>query len=129
MTDSRLALVVGLFVVPALLLWLGHRMRRQTDARRRIFWGATIGYLAGMLVTLVAIHYPAVLWTGAGWRTAVVHWGMVVGAALGAGVGGVTRKRRLDQDASVGGDKARRILDAHEQAIMDTGDVFRDHAK
>jgi hypothetical protein len=86
MTDSRLALVVGLFLVPALLLWLGHRLRRQTGARRRMFWGAVIGYLAGMLVTLVAIHYPAVLWEG-GWRAAAVHWGMVVGAVLGAGVG------------------------------------------
>jgi L-cystine uptake protein TcyP (sodium:dicarboxylate symporter family) len=87
MTDSRLALVVGLFIIPALLLWLGHRLRRQTPARRRVFWGATIGYLAGMLLMLVAIHYPPVLWAGADWRTAVVHWGMVVGAAVGAGVG------------------------------------------
>jgi uncharacterized membrane protein len=87
MTDSRLALVIGLFVVPALLLWLGHRLRRQTDARRRVFWGATIGYVLGILLTLVTIHYPAILWTGGGWRTAVVHWGMVVGTAVGAGVG------------------------------------------
>lgn len=86
MTASRLALVAGLFIVPALLLWLGHRLRRQTNARRRVFWGATLGYLAGMLATLVAIHYPPVLWTGGDWRTAVVHWGMVVGAAVGAGV-------------------------------------------
>ncbi|HEX2080518.1 MAG TPA: hypothetical protein VHG08_22635 [Longimicrobium sp.] len=96
MTDSRLALVVGLFVVPALLLWLGHRMRRQSAARRRVFWGAVIGYLAGMLVTLVAIHYPAVLWTGGGWRTAVVHWGMVVGTAVGAGGGIVATGRGAD---------------------------------
>ncbi|HEX5870246.1 MAG TPA: hypothetical protein VFY65_07525, partial [Longimicrobium sp.] len=92
MTDSRLALVIGLFVVPALLLWLGHRLRRQTAARRRIFWGATLGYVLGLLVTLVAIHYPAVLWTGGGWRTALVHWGMIVGAVLGAGIGGVMRR-------------------------------------
>ncbi len=93
MTDSRLALVIGLFIVPAVLLWLGHRMRRQTDARRRVFWGATIGYVLGMLLTLAAIHYPPVLWAGGGWRTAVVHWGMLVGAVLGAGVGGVMRRR------------------------------------
>jgi L-cystine uptake protein TcyP (sodium:dicarboxylate symporter family) len=84
---SRLALVAGLFVVPALLLWLGHRLRRATPTRRRVFWGATIGYLAGMLLTLIAIHYPPILWAGADWRTAVVHWGMVVGAAVGTGVG------------------------------------------
>jgi hypothetical protein len=83
-TGSRLALVAGLFVVPALLLWLGHRLRRATPTRRRVFWGATVGYLAGVLITLVAIHYPPVLWAGSDWRTAVVHWGMVVGAAVGA---------------------------------------------
>jgi hypothetical protein len=93
MSDSRLALVMGLFVVPAVLLWLGHRLRRQTPARRRIFWGATLGYLLGMLLVLVAIHYPPVLWAGADWRTAVVHWGMLLGAVVGAGVGGVMRRR------------------------------------
>jgi L-cystine uptake protein TcyP (sodium:dicarboxylate symporter family) len=86
MTDSRLALVIGLFVVPAVLLWLGHRMRRHSDVRRRVFWGATIGYVLGMLLMLAAIHYPPVLWAGGGWRTTAVHWGMVVGAVVGAGV-------------------------------------------
>ncbi|HEX2208794.1 MAG TPA: hypothetical protein VHG93_14035 [Longimicrobium sp.] len=90
MTDSRIALVIGLFVVPAVLLWLGHRLRRQTDARRRVFWGATVGYLLGMLATLLAIHYPPVLWAVGGWRTAVVHRGMIVGAVVGAGVRGRT---------------------------------------
>jgi L-cystine uptake protein TcyP (sodium:dicarboxylate symporter family) len=93
MTDSRLALVIGLFVIPTVLLWLGHRMRRQTEVRRRVFWGATIGYVLGMLLTLVVIHYPAVLWTGGGWRTAMVHWGMLVGAAVGAAIGAITAKR------------------------------------
>lgn len=90
--DSRIALVAGLFVVPALLLWLGHRLRHATPTRRRVFWGATIGYLVGMLLTLIAIHYPPVLWTGGGWRTALVHWGMVAGSAVGAGMGGVMRR-------------------------------------
>lgn len=89
MTGSRLALVAGLFIVPAVLLWLGHHLRRATPTRRRVFWGATIGYLAGMLITLVAIHYPAVLWEGGDWRTAVVHWGMVIGAVVGSAVTGV----------------------------------------
>ena len=91
--DSRVALVIGLFVVPAVLLWLGHRLRRQTPARRRVFWGATVGYLLGMLATLIVIHYPPVLWTGGGWRTAVVHWGMIVGAVVGAGVGRLVQRR------------------------------------
>jgi hypothetical protein len=95
MSDSRLALVIGLFVVPAVLLWLGHRLRRQTPARRRIFWGATVGYGLGMVATLIAIHYPPVRWAGADWRTAVVHWGMLVGAVLGGAAGRLMLRRPL----------------------------------
>lgn len=115
MTDSRLALVIGLFVIPTFLLWLGHRLRRQTDARRRMFWGATIGYVLGMLATLIAIHYPAILWTDGGWRTAVVHWGMLMGAVLGAGVGWATRKRHADRNDPKA-EQTRRIVDAQERA-------------
>lgn len=98
MTESRLALVIGLFIVPALLLWLGHRMRRQTEVRRRVFWGATVGYVLGMLLMLAAIHYPAVLWTGGGWRTAAVHWGMLAGAVVGAGGGWATGRRGTSRE-------------------------------
>lgn len=57
--------------------------------RRLVFWGATIGYLAGMLVTLIGTIPPC--YGPAAWRTALVHWGMVV-AAVGAGIGGVMRR-------------------------------------
>ena len=94
MTDSRLALLAGLFLAPALLLWLGHRMRRHSAVRRAVFWGALAGYGLGMLVTLVAIHYPPVLWAGEGWRTAIVHWAIVGGAVVGAAVGWAVVPRR-----------------------------------
>ncbi|MBW3572392.1 MAG: hypothetical protein KY467_14920 [Gemmatimonadetes bacterium] len=129
MTDSRLALLAGLFVVPVLLLWLGHHLRRRPPAWPPVFWGAVIGYVAGMLVMLVAIHYPPVLWASGGWRTAAVHWGMVVGAGVGAVVGRLTRGRRGDLGGDSRGEKTRQILDAHEQAITEYGDVFRDLAK
>ena len=129
MTDSRLALVIGLFVVPAVVLWLGHRLRRQTAARRRVFWGATIGYVLGMLLMLAAIHYPPILWSGGGWRTAVVHWGMVIGAVLGAAIGQATSKQRPGHHADPKAEKTRKILDAHEEAITEHRDMFRDLAK
>ena len=87
MTLSQFGLLVGLFGVPSVLLWLGHRLRRRPPRMRAVFWGATIGYVLGMLATLWALHYPPILWAGADMRTAVVHWGMVVGAVLGAGWG------------------------------------------
>lgn len=94
MTLAQLGLLVGLFGVPSVLLWLGHRLRRRPPRMRGIFWGATIGYVLGMLVMLVVIHYPPVLWEGADGRTAAVHWGMIAGAVLGAGIGLLASRSR-----------------------------------
>jgi hypothetical protein len=93
MTESRMALLAGLFVVPALIVWLGHRLRRRTPAWRAVFWGAAWGYGVGMLASLAALHLPPVLWSG-GWRAAVVHWGMVVAPAAGAALAAVLGRGR-----------------------------------
>jgi hypothetical protein len=102
MTESRLALLAGLFLVPALLLWMGHRLRRRTGGWRAAFWGATAGYGLGMLAALAALHQPPVLWTGGG-RAAVVHWGMLAGAALGCAIGWLAGRRRMDAQARTSG--------------------------
>lgn len=83
------ALLTGLFVAPALLLWLGHRLRRRSALARRVFWGGVTGHTLGMLVTLVAAHYPPVFWGGEGWRAVAVHASMLAGASLGAAAGAV----------------------------------------
>lgn len=93
MSGSMGGLLAGLFVVPALLLWLGHRLRHRDSARRRVFWGAVAGHTLGMLVTMVAVHYPPVLW-GGGWRDAAVHWPMLLGGLLGAGAGWLAGRGR-----------------------------------
>ena len=81
------ALLVGLFVAPALLLWLGHRLRRRSARLRGVFWGGVIGHSLGMLITLLATHYPPVFWGGEGWRAVAVHASMLVGAVAGAAAG------------------------------------------
>jgi hypothetical protein len=86
-------LLAGLFLVPLVLLWLGHRLRRRTPGERGVFWGATIGHSLGILATLTAVHYPPVLWTE-GWRAVAVHWSMVVGALLGAAAGAAAGRPR-----------------------------------
>lgn len=80
-------LLLGLFAAPALLLWLGHRLRRRSAPWRAVFWGGVIGHSVGMLVTLAAAHYPPVLWGGGGWREAMVYGAMLVGTVLGAAAG------------------------------------------
>lgn len=87
-----MALLAGLFLVPAVLLWMGHRLRRRTGGWRAAFWGACAGYGVGMLASLVALHQPPVLWAG-GWRAAVVHWAMLAGPALGCAIGALLGRR------------------------------------
>ncbi|HEX2091886.1 MAG TPA: hypothetical protein VHG28_05755 [Longimicrobiaceae bacterium] len=87
MTLGQAALLAGLFGIPALLLWLGHRLRHRPVRWRRVFWGAVLGHSAGVVLTLVATLYPPVEWEGVpGWRDAAVHGSLLLGAALGAGV-------------------------------------------
>ena len=93
MTLSLMALLIGLFVVPVVLLWMGQRLRRRSGRWRAVFWGAVVGYVIGMIVTVAAMHYPPVLWSG-GWRTVLVHWGMLLGAIVGGVVRWMAGSRR-----------------------------------
>jgi hypothetical protein len=86
-SPSLAALLIGLFIVPLVLLWMGQRLRRRTAAWRGMFWGAVIGHALGMLATVGAMHLPPVLWSGSDARTAAVHWAMLLGAVLGAAMG------------------------------------------
>ena len=100
MIGERVALLVGLFVVPALLLALGHRLRRREPVWRRIFWGAITAHFLALLVTMTASLYPPIWWAGGSfWRDAAVHWSLLFGALLGAGIGAVwpALRRRLKE--------------------------------
>lgn len=90
---SNIALVIGLFVVPGILLWLGHRLRDRSDAQRRAFWGGVIGHTVAAFVALAALQLPAVLW-GSDLRVALAFWSMLLGGALGMAVGAVTGRGR-----------------------------------
>jgi hypothetical protein len=88
MTLENWALLVGLFVVPALLVALGHRLRRRPLFWRRVFWGGVIGHSIAIFLMLTAALYPPVAWEG-GPRTrdAAVHWSLVLGAVVGGVIG------------------------------------------
>lgn len=95
MSLEQIAFLVGLFVVPALLLALGQRLRRRRALWRRVFWGGVIGHSAALLVTLAAAHLPPVVWTGGpAWREVAVYWSLLLGAAVGAGIGAALPERR-----------------------------------
>ena len=100
MSLEHWALLVGLFVVPALLLALGHRLRRRPPVWRRVFWGAVAGHSIAVLVMLAATLYPPVPWEGGPRpRDVAVHWSLVLGAVAGGGIAAITgvlpaRRRR-----------------------------------
>ncbi|HEX6307061.1 MAG TPA: hypothetical protein VFZ69_02670 [Longimicrobiales bacterium] len=87
---GRTAFLLGLLIVPALLLWLGHRLRDRSPAQRRAFWGGVVGHTIALIVALALLHYPPVLWTN-DIREGVAFWVMLAGGVAGATLGAVRR--------------------------------------
>lgn len=94
MTPGIAAMLAGIFVVPAGLLWLGHRLRRRSEAARRAFWGALFGHLAAMVCAHFAL-LPAEEWSGDDrLRGALGLWSFLVLPLVGALVGLLSRRAR-----------------------------------
>ena len=94
MTPGILALLVGAFVVPGVLLWLGHRLRRRTPRWRGAFWGGVAGHLIALVVGSIAAMTPAAEWSPDDTlRGAVGLWSFLVLPVVGA-VLGVLRSTR-----------------------------------
>ena len=62
MNTGLFAMLLGLFVVPVLLLWLGHRLRRRSTRARATFWGALFGHTTGALFATVYSMIPPEQW-------------------------------------------------------------------
>jgi hypothetical protein len=94
-TGARIVFVVGLFIVPLVLLAMGHDLRKRPARQRGTFWGAASGYFAGVLVTAVLTVMPPVHWSaGSPPRDLAVHFSMVAGTILGAMAGSFLRRAR-----------------------------------
>jgi type II secretory pathway component PulM len=83
---ARAAFLIGLVIVPAVLLWLGHRLRDRTPRERGMFWGGIAGHTAALVIALFLLHVPPVEWTG-GLREMLAFWVLLLGAAAGAALG------------------------------------------
>lgn len=87
MIDSA-ALLAGFFFAPALLLALGHGLRKRVPRARSRFWGGVMGYGVGMVLAILAMMIPPNDWGGEGdLRSVVIHWAMAAGCLLGVSVG------------------------------------------
>jgi len=99
MSAEHVALLAGLFAIPALLLALGHRLRRRPPFWRRVFWGAVTGHSIALLITLAAALYPPIAWAdGPRPRDHAVHWTMLFGSLAGGAVAGTLRSSRGKRD-------------------------------
>jgi len=97
MSVSMLALLLGLFVVPAIALALGHRIAKRPARQRGAFWGVVIGHTVAMLVATAAALYSPVKWSAADVaRGAVGLWGMLLLGVVGGVIGYLTGGKEQD---------------------------------
>lgn len=96
MTPGIAGMLLGAFVVPAVLLWVGHRFRRRSPRVRNVFWGAVVGHLVALVAGSVAGMTPAAEWAPDDTvRGALGLWSFLVLPVIGAVIG-VLRTRRVD---------------------------------
>lgn len=95
MSAGLVAMLGGLFVVPAALLWAGHRLRRRSARWRAAFWGALVGHVLGATLAMVAgMATPAEWGPDDTWRGFVGLWLMLLAPIVGAVVGAALGRRR-----------------------------------
>jgi ABC-type spermidine/putrescine transport system permease subunit II len=94
MSLGLMAMLAGVFVVPVVLLVLGHRLRRRGARWQRAFWGAVIAHVVMAPIALVAAMSPAAEWAPADTlRGALGFWSLLVVPAIGGLVGALVRRR------------------------------------
>lgn len=62
MTVGFIGMLTGLFIVPLLLLMLGHKFRRRTAKQRAVFWWALSGHILAILLATFAAFWPPAFW-------------------------------------------------------------------
>ncbi|MDQ3081802.1 MAG: hypothetical protein M3R07_06270 [Gemmatimonadota bacterium] len=88
MSAGIVALLIGLFIVPGIMLYLGHRLRRRSFRARKIFWGMFFGHTTGALLATWYSMIPPELWSSSDfWRRALGFYGMLLGGLVGALIG------------------------------------------
>lgn len=99
MSMGLAVMLLGLFGVPAMLLWLGHQWRRRAQRQRAIFWWALGGHVMAILLATVAAFWPPRYWNEADLVRGLAGFASLLllpllGAAIGAAVR-VSEKQRV----------------------------------
>ncbi len=91
---GRLAMLIGLFVVPGFLLWAGHHWRRTGPRMRGAFWGGLIAHTVGaLLATIAGVLWPVEWEPSDILRGFLGFWSMLVLFIVGAGIGALVNGR------------------------------------
>lgn len=85
--------LLGLFAVPLVLLWWGHRLRRLDPLKRRAFWGAVAGHcIAGILAVTLGMIPPEAWTEGETMRGFFGLWAMLLFPVVGGLAGALTAR-------------------------------------
>ncbi|HEX6048382.1 MAG TPA: hypothetical protein VFZ21_03915 [Gemmatimonadaceae bacterium] len=93
MTAGLAAMLAGSFGVPAVLLWLGHRLRRRAPRWQGAFWGAVVAHVVAVPLAVAAAMTPPVEWASTDLLRGLLGlWLLllapVIGGAIGAALSG-----------------------------------------
>lgn len=88
MSAGILAMLMGAFIVPGILLWAGHRIRRRSPRWRATFWGGVAGHVIALVLASLAAMNPAETWSDANVvRGAFGLWSLLILPMAGAAMG------------------------------------------
>ena len=95
MTLTHVVMLLGVFGIPGVLVWAGHKLRRRPPQWRGAFLGAVVGHIFAILVGSVAAMSPPEAWAPTDlWRGALGVWSFAVLPLLGGLLGLLTTKRQ-----------------------------------
>lgn len=95
MTLTHLILLLGVFLIPGLLVWAGHKIRRRSPEWRSAFSGAVIGHVLAILIGSIAAMTPPEAWAPTDlWRGALGVWSFAMLPLAGGLLGLVAGKRQ-----------------------------------
>lgn len=82
------AFLAGMFIVPAVLLSVGHRIRKRTPLVQSAFWGGLLAHILASLAAITASMIAAEEWQSSDfWRGLFGFWMMLVAPLVGATIG------------------------------------------
>lgn len=94
MSPGIAAMLLGVFVVPAGLVWLGHRLRRRAPAARGAFWGALVGHVIALVLGMIFGMIPPEEWSPDDHlRGALALWSFLVLPLVGGAIGWLRARR------------------------------------